>query len=134
MLDGRRAIPALRVNAQAGQARRGNTTAGDVPVSPWEKRERGGLYYTRSRKINGQVVREYVGTGSLAKLAALMDAQDRLRRQAEAAAWKQERERLEELAAMVDEFLKDVETVVQATLLAAGFRRHNRGEWRKRRE
>jgi hypothetical protein len=40
-------------------------------VSPWEKRQRGGLYYTRSRKENGTVVREYVGGGVLGQLAAL---------------------------------------------------------------
>ena len=45
-------------------------------MSPWEKRESGGLYYTRSRKVNGQVVREYVGSGALGELAALMDAQE----------------------------------------------------------
>ena len=45
-------------------------------MSPWEKRERGGLYYTRSRKLNGRVVREYVGSGALGELAALMDAQE----------------------------------------------------------
>ena len=45
-------------------------------MSPWEKRERGGLYYTRSRKVNGRVVREYVGSGALGELAALMDAQE----------------------------------------------------------
>ena len=45
-------------------------------MSPWEKRKRGGLYYTRSRKVNGRVVREYVGSGALGELAALMDAQE----------------------------------------------------------
>jgi hypothetical protein len=45
-------------------------------LSPWEKRERGGLYYTRSRKVNDRVVREYVGGGALGELAALMDAQE----------------------------------------------------------
>ena len=45
-------------------------------MSPWERRERGGLYYTRSRKVNGRVVREYVGSGALGELAALMDAQE----------------------------------------------------------
>ena len=45
-------------------------------MSPWEKRERGGLYYTRSRKVNGRVVREYVGSGASGELAALMDAQE----------------------------------------------------------
>ena len=34
-------------------------------MSPWERRERGGLYYTRSRKEGGRVIREYVGGGIL---------------------------------------------------------------------
>jgi hypothetical protein len=103
-------------------------------VSPWERRERGGLYYTRSRKENGRVVREYVGGGVLGELAARMDAEDRRRRQEEAAAWREERERLEELAGLVDELCEDVETIVRCALLVAGFRRHKRGGWRKRRE
>jgi hypothetical protein len=103
-------------------------------VSPWERRERGGLYYTRSRKVNGRLIREYVGGGVLGELAARMDAEDRQRREEEAAAWREERERLEELAGLVDEFYKDVEAVTRAALLAAGLRRHNRGEWRKPRD
>jgi len=103
-------------------------------VSPWERRERGGLYYTRSRKVNGRVEREYVGTGPLGELAARMDAEDRQRREEEKAAWREERERLEGLASLVDELCQDAETLAHATLLAAGFRRHNRGEWRKKRE
>jgi hypothetical protein len=100
----------------------------------WERRERGGLYYTRSRRVNGKVVREYVGGGVLGELAARMDAADRRRREEEKAAWREERERLEELTSLVDELCQDVETLAQATLLAAGFRRHNRGEWRRKRE
>ena len=103
-------------------------------MSPWEKRERGGLYYTRSRKVNGRVVREYVGGGALGELAALMDAEERQRREAEVAAWREEREHLEELAGLVDELCEAVETVARATLLAAGFRQHIRGEWRRRRD
>ena len=103
-------------------------------MSPWERRERGGLYYTRSRKENGRVVREYVGGGVLGELAARMDAEDRRRRQEEAAAWREERERLEELADLVDELCEDVETIVRSALLVAGFRRHKRGEWRRKRE
>src|SRR5829696_1002806 len=100
----------------------------------WEKRERGGVYYTRSRKVNGQVVREYIGGGVLGELAAQMDAKKRQRREEETAAWREERECLEELAGLVDELCEDVETVARATLLAAGFRQHNRGEWRRRRD
>src|SRR3712207_9457415 len=102
--------------------RKGNTT-GVAAVSPWERRERGGLYYTRSRKRNGKVVREYVGGGVLGELAARMDAQDRQRREEEAAAWREERKRLEELAGLVDEYCEDVETITRAALLAVGFRR-----------
>jgi hypothetical protein len=100
----------------------------------WERRKRGGLYYTRSRKLNGQVSREYVGGGILGERAAWMDAADRQRREEEKAAWREERERLEELVNLVEELCQDVETIAQATLLAAGFRRHKRGEWRRKRE
>ena len=103
-------------------------------MSPWERRERGGLYYTRSRKVNGRLIREYVGGGVLGELAARMDAEDRQRREEEAAAWREERERLEELAGLVDWFCEDVETMARAALLAAGFRRHLRGEWRRPRD
>ena len=99
----------------------------------WESRERGGLYYTRSRRVNGKVVREYVGGGVLGELAARMDAADRQRREEEKEAWREERESLEELVELIDELCQDVETLAQATLLAAGFRRHNRGEWRRKR-
>jgi len=100
----------------------------------WKKRERGGRYYTRSRKVNGKVVREYVGGGVRGEIAAQMDAKERQRREEEAAAWREEQERLEELAGLVDEFCEAVETVARATLLAAGFRQHKRGEWRRRRD
>jgi hypothetical protein len=102
-------------------------------LSPWERRERGGLYYTRSRKEGGRVVREYVGGGALGEIAALEDEYERRRREEEAAFWKEERKRLEDLAAPVDELCEAAEVLARAVLLAAGYRRHNRGEWRKRR-
>ena len=102
-------------------------------MSPWERRKRGGLYYTRSRKKGGRVVREYVGGGVLGEIAALGDGYERRRRQEEAAFWKEERESLEELVAPIEEMCEAAEILARATLLAAGYRRHNRGEWRKRR-
>ena len=100
----------------------------------WEKRERGGLYYTRSRKVNGKVLREYVGGGVLGEIAALEDECERRRREEEADFWKEEREQLEALAAPVDELCEAAETIAWAVLLAAGFRRHNRSEWRRQRD
>ena len=103
-------------------------------MSPWERRERGGLYYTRSRKVNGKVVREYVGGGVPGEIAARMDALKRRERDEEAATWKEEREQMEALEAPVEELCEAAEMLTKATLLASGYRQHNRGEWRKKRE
>jgi hypothetical protein len=103
-------------------------------VSPWERRERGGLYYTRSRKEGGKVIREYVGGGVLGELAARMDAEGRRLREEEKASRREERERLDALAAPVEELCEAAEVIARAALIASGYRRHNRGEWRKRRE
>ena len=70
---------------------------------------------------------------SQGEIAALEDEYERRRREEEAALWKEERERLEELVAPVEELCEQAEVLVRATLIAAGYRRHNRGEWRKRR-
>jgi len=99
----------------------------------WERRERGGLYYTRSRRESGRVVREYVGTGPVAEIAASSDALEKLRREEEAAAARSERERLDALEEPVEELCEAAEVLTSAALLAAGYHRHKRGEWRKRR-
>ena len=100
----------------------------------WEKRDRGGLYYTRSKKVSGRVVREYVGGGILGQIAALQDAQEHQRREQEATLWKEERERLEALVAPVEDLCEAAGILYRAALLAAGYRRHQRGQWRRKRE
>jgi hypothetical protein len=97
-------------------------------------RDRGGLYYTRSKKVDGRVVREYVGGGILGQIAALHDAQERRRREEEAALWKEERERLEALVAPVEDLCEATEILYRAALMSAGYRRHQRGQWRRKRE
>jgi hypothetical protein len=94
--------------------------------------ERG--YYYRVRKINGCVVREYVGTGAAAELAAQMDAINRADRQAERDAWRAEREEAEALDAGVRELDELADLLARAALLVAGYRQHKRGEWRRKRE
>ena len=103
-------------------------------MSPWERRERGGLYYTRSRKENGRVVREYIGGGPLGQLAALQDEHERRQREEQAAYWRKEQQDLDALEAAVDELSEASDLLVRAALLASGHRQHNRGEWRLRRE
>jgi hypothetical protein len=103
-------------------------------LSPWERRERGGLYYTRSRKVDARVVREYIGGGILGELAARMDEHERRQRKEQAAYWEEEQQDLDVLEALVDELAEASDLLTRAALLAAGYHLHNRGEWRLRRE
>jgi crotonobetainyl-CoA:carnitine CoA-transferase CaiB-like acyl-CoA transferase len=96
----------------------------------WDK----GRYYTRSRKVNGHVVREYIGTGEVARLAARMDAIDRLEREADLAAWKETQAELEALDVPLKKLNHLAELLARAALLTSGYRQHKRGEWRKQRE
>ncbi len=103
-------------------------------MSPWERRERGGLYYTRSRKEGGgRVVREYIGGGVLGEFAAQQDAEKRRIRKEEAATWREERKSMEALDKPVEELCRAAEILSRAVFVAAGYHQHNRGEWRKRR-
>jgi hypothetical protein len=91
-------------------------------------------YYYRAKKVNGRVVREYVGGGEAAALVARMDElrreQARLERERERAA----REELAALEVPLEELVELTDLLATAALLAAGYRRHKRGEWRKKRE
>jgi hypothetical protein len=97
----------------------------------WEERERGTRYYTRSRRVDGRVVKEYIGSGPIAELIALRDEAERQRREEEARVWREEREDLERLDGEAGEMCELVELFNRAALVAAGYRQHNRGEWRK---
>ena len=99
----------------------------------WETRQRGGRYYTRSRKIGGRVVRQYIGTGPTAELIAARDAKARVERTAESAALRAEQDRLAPAEALLAELDALTELLAHGALVAAGYRRHHRGAWRKRR-
>jgi hypothetical protein len=96
-----------------------------------EKRD-GSLYYYRSVRHGDTVRRVYVGSGELARIAHEGDvaeraAEERARREAEL-----ERERLEALAAPVEELSEAADILARAHLIAAGYHRH-KGEWRRAR-
>src|SRR5262249_30304246 len=91
--------------------------AGRQQKAGWEK----GRYYTRSRKVNGRVVREYCGVGEAAELAAQMDALERERRETERAVQRAKRAELEALDAPLNELNDLADLLAHAALLAAGF-------------
>lgn len=97
----------------------------------WEKRKRGGRYYTRSRRSpeDGRVLREYVGSGPLAEIVAASERTKRELAEAERKREKRELERLEALAAPVEELSEAAEILAHAHLIAAGYHRH-KGEYR----
>ncbi|HKA55973.1 MAG TPA: hypothetical protein VKJ47_20165 [Candidatus Binatia bacterium] len=94
--------------------------------------ERG--YYYRVRKVNGRVVREYVGAGEVVELVAQMDALEREQRRLKALEQRQEKDELKALDAELKVVNERIDLAAHAALLAAGFHQHKRGEWRKRRE
>jgi hypothetical protein len=94
--------------------------------------ERG--YYYRVRKVNGRVVRKYVGRGRLAELAAETDAIEREERRLSTLALRRDKAELAALDADMAALTEATDLVARAALLAAGYHQHKRGEWRKRRE
>ena len=95
----------------------------------WDK----GRYYTRSKKVDGRVVREYFGCGESAHVMALLDELDRQRRQRERKKEKQLIESLNEVDATISELCQRAELAARATLISAGYHQHDRGQWRKKR-
>ena len=99
----------------------------------WETRERGTCYYTRSKWVDGRVVREYIGGGLLGEVAAQLDEYERRQREEEDLYWREERERLERNAAFLPQLEEAADILVRAYLLGSGCHYH-RGEWRRVRE
>ena len=88
---------------------------------------------SRSRKVGGRVVREYVGTGPIAELMAEMDAVERAKSKAEREAMWAERERSASIEASVGALCEAADLMVRTALVLSGYHQHKCGEWRKRR-
>ena len=90
-------------------------------------------YYTRSRRAGGRIVREYVGRGPHADLAAEADQIARTWTQEERALARCQREEEAEFEASVANADEASELLARVALLATGHYRHHGGEWRRRR-
>ena len=97
----------------------------------WERR-RGGLYYYRSRRESGRVVKEYVGAGSLGAAMAEFESLERANRQAQRDAVTAITDTIDFTSALLEHLGSHLDALAVGTLLAAGLHRH-RGSWRRRR-
>jgi hypothetical protein len=93
-----------------------------------------GNYYYRPKRVNGRPRQVYVGRGLVARLAAQWDELDRERRKLRDIRAARE---LEDVG-VHDEDVRLLERLAdglsQAALYAAGYWRHHRGPWRRKRE
>ena len=99
----------------------------------WETRRNGRRYYYAARRDGARVVKQYLGAGQLADAIAELNAQDARRHQLAAEAERAERAVQDGLHRQVTEACDLVDTLTRAVLLASGYHRHDRGEWRLRR-
>jgi hypothetical protein len=99
----------------------------------WETRGGTARYYTRSTRVEGRVLRQYVGTGGVGEAAASADRERRATRDADREASRLALSRLAEADRHVGVFFEAAETAARACLLLGGYHRHDRGDWRRHR-
>jgi hypothetical protein len=87
----------------------------------WEQRGKRKFFY-RSRRENGRVVREYVGGGEEAEAAAKRDEAERA-----------QRAELKRIGVVLDALRIVIDVLIEDQMIAAGYHRHDRGPWRKKR-
>lgn len=100
----------------------------------WETRSNGKRYYTRSRRVNGRIQREYVGGGTIGELSEQLDAIEREERQSRAEAIRAAKLQMESFDELLTKFETLADNIGRGLLIAAGYHQHNRSEWRKRSE
>ena len=100
----------------------------------WSQRGSRSYFYVTQR-VNGRPVRRYVGAADdpAAELAAAADHLRRLGREAAARERHAEQARHREAEAPLLALCVRTDVLTRAALLSAGFHRHHRGPWRRRR-
>src|SRR4051812_40775417 len=93
----------------------------------------GRQYYYTSERDGPRITTTYYGAGRLAASVATLDAIDRAERQTQRDAQRVKRERDDAAERDIADWFDQVEALAHAALVAAGYHRHKRGEWRKSR-
>jgi hypothetical protein len=96
----------------------------------WEQRGNREYYY-QAERVGGRVVKRYVGGGRVGELAAQLDQIERSERDTDREMGKLDRDEIDARDAPLDVLNELADLLAHAALLAAGFRQHNRGEWRR---
>jgi hypothetical protein len=92
----------------------------------------GRRYFYRMQKEQGRVKSTYFGPGSAGAVMAEWVALERQERAAERERLREEREQSLAEERIIADWFDDVQIMVDAALVATGYRKH-RGEWRRRR-
>ena len=98
----------------------------------WEQRGNRSYYY-RSVRSGTRVTKEYVGGGRVASLIAQMDGIEREQQTQKRERAEFERQRWAALEGPALDLDAVTDLLVAAAMTVAGYRRHDRGEWRRRR-
>lgn len=93
---------------------------------------RRGNYYYRSRREGKRVITEYLGSGELGLLIALLDEEEQEERKEVREAAKQKKEDQRKLNEEINNLTAQIRGISRAVLLAEGFHTH-KGQWRKSR-
>jgi hypothetical protein len=97
----------------------------------WERRG-SNLYYYQSERVDGRVLKKYVGAGEVAQAIAHADETIRRSRAAHSERARIELEEARTIASAGEELCEAADILAVAQLVAAGYHRH-KGQWRRRR-
>jgi len=98
----------------------------------WERRGDHAYYY-RSVRSGTRVTKEYIGRGRVAALIARLDGVEREQRSQRRDDLEIDRQRWAALEGPLLELDDVTDLLVTAAMSAAGYHRHDRGEWRRHR-
>jgi hypothetical protein len=99
----------------------------------WDRSRWGHHYFATTHRVGGRFARRYWGCGPVGELASTFYALRRVEREQNKRRERDERERLRETLVPLVELSEAATLLIRASLLAAGFHQHARGEWRRRR-